>query len=413
MVGDVAMKYIKRDMEYLIIEASEDYSCILINGPRQVGKTTMLEHIKPQNMQVVSLDDFNEREMAKNDPSLFLSIHPAPLIIDEVQYAPELFTYIKIAIDRGAPAGSYWLTGSQAFHLMDLAGESLAGRTAILHLTSLSQHELYGTGRTSPFTLSLSDLKLRYQTHSPADINEIYKRIWLGGLPAYASGKYRRRDLFYAGYVQTYISRDIKDIATGVDSTRFYDFIRATACRAGQILNIHSIATEVHISDDTAKRWIQFLEKTGIIFFLYPFSNNLLKRTIKAPKLYFFDTGLVAYLTKHLTPEILANSSMCGAILENYVISEIRKSYLNEGDDFIMHYYRDKDGREIDLCIQCNGKIHPIGIKRSNRASLSMTSSFKLLEKSTIPVGTGAVICLEKDLSALDNNTLIIPVWLI
>lgn len=407
------MNYIKRDMENLILELNKEYSCILISGPRQVGKTTMLEHIRPRNMQMVTLDDLSERQLAKTDPELFLSLHSAPLIIDEVQYAPELFSYIKMAIDKGAPAGSYWLTGSQAFQLMTLAKESLAGRVALLHLSSLSQHELSGSGDLTPFSVSLPELQRRATTHTPADVNEIYERIWKGSLPGYVSGKFTNRNVFYSSYLQTYIDRDVREEIAGVDPTRFADFIRAAACRAGQMLNIHAIAGDVGISDDTAKRWLGILEKSDIIFYLHPYSNNLLKRTIKTPKLYFFDTGLVAYLTKYSSPEILMNGSINGAILENYVVSEIRKSYLNAGEECILHYYRDKDDKEIDLCIESDGKLHPIEIKRASTPTLSMVSSFDILRKSTIPVGTGAILCLKETLSALDKDTLIVPIWLI
>lgn len=407
------MNYIRRDMESLILQLNKEYSCILISGPRQVGKTTMLEHIRPENMQTVTLDDLSERQLAKTDPELFLSLHPAPIVIDEVQYAPELFSYIKMAIDKGAPAGSFWLTGSQAFQLMALAKESLAGRVAVLHLPPLSQHEISGTGESSPFSLSLPDLQRREKKRAPADANEIYNRIWKGSLPGYVSGKFSNRNIFYSSYLQTYIDRDVREEIAGVDPARFADFIRAAACRAGQMLNVHAIAGDVGISDDTAKRWLGVLEKSDIIFYLHPYSNNLLKRTVRTPKLYFFDTGLVAYLTRYSSPEILMNGSINGAILENYVVSEIRKSYLNAGEECILHYYRDKDDKEIDLCLESDGKLHPMEIKRASTPTPSMTSSFDVLRKSAIPVGTGAVLCLKETLSALDKNTLIVPIRLI
>ncbi len=410
---EVPMQYIKRDMESLILELSKEYSCILISGPRQVGKTTMLEHIKPSNMQVVTLDDLSERQLAKSDPEMFLSLHPTPLMIDEVQYAPELFSYIKIAIDKGAAPGSFWLTGSQAFKLMTLAQESLAGRVALLHLSSLSQHELYGKGSLQPFSVSADKLMERQTKSEKADINQIYERIWKGSLPGYAGGKFSNRNVFYASYLQTYIDRDVREVIEGIDSTRFADFIRAAACRAGQMLNIHSIAVDVGVSDETAKRWLAVLEKSDIIFYLYPYSNNLLKRTIKTPKMYFFDTGLVSYLTRYSSAEILMNGAINGAILENYVVSEIRKNYLNLGSECLLYYYRDKDDKEIDLCIEIDGKLHPIEIKRSSIPQKSMISSFDVLKKSSIPIGTGAVVCIKENVLALDKETLMIPVWLI
>lgn len=406
------MNYIKRDMEELIAELTKEYSCILITGPRQVGKSTMLEHIDGTRNKV-TLDDLQERNLARTDPEMFLKLHKPPVLIDEVQYAPELFSYIKIEIDRGADPGSYWLTGSQSYKLMNLAQESLAGRIAVLNLTSLSQHELYGKELVTPFEIDLDNIEKRTKNYASADIEDIFKRIWNGGLPGLASGKYTNRDIYYSSYLQTYISRDVKDITTIKDDITFANFIRAVACRVGQELNIHSVATDVDISDTTATQWLGLLEKSEIIFFLHPYSNNLLKRVIKTPKVYFFDTGLVSYLTRHSSAEILLNSSINGAILENYIVAEIRKSYLNAGKEPFMYYYRDKDQREIDLILESDGKLHPIEIKKSSNPTASMIKNFDVLKKSNMDVGQGAIICLKNNLSALDKNTLIVPVYCI
>lgn len=407
------MDYITRDMEGLVIELTKEYSCILVCGPRQVGKTTMLKNIITDNRAIVSLDDLEERNLAKTDPAMFLAVHPAPVLIDEVQYAPQLFSYIKMSIDNGAPAGSYWLTGSQAFRLMTLAQESLAGRVAVLHLSGISQKEMYGFGRNEPFTVSLHSISMRKDNRKPCDMIEIYERIWQGSLPALLGGKFTNRNIYYSSYLQTYIARDVRDEIEGVSEIQFLDFIRAAACRTGQLLNIHSIATDVGVSDQTAKRWLEVLEKSDVIFYLHPYSNNLLKRTVKAPKLYFFDTGLVAYLTRHSSPEILMNGALNGAILENYIVSEIRKTYLNAGEECYLHYYRDKDAKEIDLIIEVDGQLYPIEIKKSASPNIAMISSFHILEKALLPVGMGAVICLKDTLTALDANTLVIPVWAI
>lgn len=406
------MNYIKRDMEKIVVELSNEYACLLITGPRQVGKSTMLEHLD-SNRNRVTLDDLQERALAKNDPEMFLRLHKPPILIDEVQYAPELFSYIKIAIDNGAKAGSFWLTGSQSYKLMTLAKESLAGRIAILNLTTLSQHELYANGDNIPFKIDLDKLQERAERYKEADIEEIFQRIWNGALPGLASGKYTNRDIFYSSYLQTYLSRDIKDEIGVKGDIKFIDFIRAVACRIGQELNIHSVAIDVDISDDTAKRWLGLLEKAEIIFFLHPYSNNLLKRVIKTPKVYFFDTGIVCYLTKHSNAEILQNSSINGAILENYIVAEIRKTYLNEGKELFLYYYRDKEQREIDLILESDGILHPIEIKKSSNPSSSMVKNFNILKKSNLPTGQGAIICIKNSLTALDKDTLIIPMWCI
>lgn len=406
------MHYINRDMEKLVSDLAKEYSCILITGPRQVGKSTLLEHLDPERNKV-TLDDLQERNLAKQDPEMFLKIHKPPVLIDEVQYAPELFSYIKIAIDNGAPAGSFFLTGSQSYKLMHLAQESLAGRIAVLNLSSVSQHELYSDAELQPFDISVDHLSARAHNSAPADVEEIFKRIWNGGLPGLVSGKYTNRDVYYSSYLQTYLTRDVKEEITVKDDYKFIDFIRAAACRIGQELNIHSIASDVDVSDDTAKRWLGLLEKSEIIFYLHAYSNNLLKRVVKTPKLYFFDTGLVAYLTKYSTPKILQNGSINGAILENYVVAEIRKSYLNCGKELFMYYFRDKQQHEIDLILENDGMLHPIEIKKSSNPTASMIKNFDILKKAALPVSSGAIICMKDSFTALDRENLIVPVWCI
>ncbi len=408
------MPYITRSLEQKITELSKEYSCLLLIGPRQVGKTTMLEHLMTGSDRTkVTLDDADERRLAKTDPALFLEVHPAPLLIDEVQYAPELFSYIKIRVDNGALPGSYWLTGSQSFRLMRLAQESLAGRTAILHMPALSQSELFGSGRTSPLSLDLNALQERKTMLAPASPVEIYKRIWEGGMPGYRSGKFTDRDVFYSSYIQSYIDRDVTDMLPGVDKLLYADFIRAAACRVGQMLNIHDIASDVGVSDDTAKRWLQILEKSEVAFFLRPYSNNLLKRTVKTPKLYFFDTGLVAYLTRYSSPEILMNGAINGAILENYTVAEIVKTYHNSAKECFLHYYRDKDSHEIDLVFESDGELHPLEIKKTVNPGTELTGAFKVLDKASVPRGTGAILCLRNDLSAISRQAYIVPIWMI
>lgn len=407
------MKYIKRDMEAKIRSLAAEYACVLITGPRQVGKTTVLRSMMEENRTYVTLDDLEERSLAKRDPALFLQMHELPIFIDEVQYAPELFSYIKIAIDNGAAPGSFWLTGSQAFRMMELAQESLAGRVAILHMPSLSQHEVYGTGEATPFAVDLPALKMRKKTNAPADMASLYERIWNGSMPGLLSGKYTDRDIFYSSYLQTYIDRDVTEQIQLTDKLLFRDFIRAAACRAGQMLNVHDIASDIGVSDDTAKRWLQVLEKSDIIFYLRPYSNNLLKRTITTPKMYFFDTGLVAYLTRYSTPEILANGAINGAILENYVVAEIRKTYMNCGKECLMWYYRDKDSNEIDLVIESDGELHPLEVKRSVNPGTELTRAFRILDSGSVPRGVGAILCMRPELSAIDAKHLIIPIWMI
>ena len=406
--------YIARTLEKKFLEVSNDYACVLLTGPRQVGKSTMLRHLMKETARSeVSLDDLEERQLAKKDPALFLQLHSAPVLINEVQYAPELFSYIKMAVDNGAAPGSYWLTGSQTYRLMELAQESLAGRVAILRMSALSQLELYGTGNAAPFSLELENIQERKTSLSSATPQQIYQRIWEGALPGYRSGKYKDRNVFYSSYVQTYIDRDVSTDIPGVDKLIFADFIRAAACRSGQMLNLHDIAGDIGVSNDTAKRWMRELEKSGIVFFLRPYSNNLLKRTIKTPKMYFFDTGLVSYLTRYSNSEILMNGAMNGAILENYVVAEIIKTYSNNAQECLLHYYRDKNSNEIDLVMESDGKLHPFEIKKSVNPPTQIASTFKLLDKASIPRGEGAIICLRENFTAIDRSTFIVPAWMI
>ncbi len=407
------MTYIKRDLEPKILSLSKEYSAILITGPRQVGKTTILRQLMQKDRAYVTLDDLEDRAMAQNDPALFLQLHDRPILIDEVQYAPQLFSYIKIEIDNGAEPGSFWLTGSQSFRMMELAQESLAGRVALLHMPSLSQHEIYGSGNNSPFSIDLNALKERATTHAPADMQEIYQRIWKGSMPGLISSRFSDRDVFYSSYLQTYIDRDVSELINLTDKLIFRDFIRAAACRIGQLLNIHAIAQDVGVSDDTAKRWFQVLEKSDIIFYLRPYSNTLLKRTVKTPKLYFFDTGLVAYLTKYSSPDILANGALNGAILENYVVSEVLKTYQNDAKECLLWYYRDKEMHEIDMIIESDGMLHPLEVKRSVNPGSKLIGAFDILNKGSVPKGKGALLCMRPTLSAVNSDNYIIPIWMI
>ena len=261
--------------------------------------------------------------------------------------------------------------------------------------------------------MTLQNLNRRKEHLASCNATEMYERIWNGGMPGHRSGKYTDRDVFYSSYIQTYINRDVSDMIPGVDKLLFADFIRAAACRVGQMLNTHDIAQDVGVSDDTAKRWLQVLEKSEVIFYLRPYSNNLLKKTVKTPKMYFFDTGLAAYLTKYSSPQILMNGAINGAILENYTVAEIRKTWLNSAKECLLHYYRDKETNEIDMVIESDGELHPLEIKKSTNPGTELASAFKVLDKASVPRGTGAILCLREELSAIDRNTYILPIWMI
>lgn len=410
------MEYIKRSMEDVFLRLNKEYAAILVTGPRQVGKTTMLRKLMEEDERVreyVSLDDLSERQLAKSDPAMFFQLHRPPMFIDEVQYAPELFPYIKIQIDMNYNPGDFWLTGSQLFKLMDGVQESLAGRVALLHLSPLSQQEVYHSCPAAPFTVDLEVLAGKQKHIAPVTTVEMFERIFAGGMPALISGKYSDRAHFYSDYISTYLERDVKEISGTIDSLKFIRFITAAAARAGQILNYKSVADDCDIAQVTAKSWMGILEKLGIIFYLHTYSNNVLKRTIKAPKLYFYDTGLVCYLTKWSSADTAMNGAMSGALFENYAVSEIIKSYQNTGKEPYLYYYRDKDMKEIDLLIEGDGKLCPVEIKKTAMPEKKLTRVFGVIDKSPLRLGTGAVLCMADKLGAFDKDNLIVPLWMI
>ena len=389
------------------------FSRIILRLKINLGKTTMLQKLmEGTDRSYVSLDDLHERNLAKTDPELFLQLHKPPVLIDEVQYALELFTYIKIYVDKNRNRGDFWLTGSQAFKLMQGMQESLAGRVAVLSLTSLSQAEIYGDS-LEPFVLDMEKLSARSRERKPANVGEIFDRIYKGSMPAVISGQNKNTHIFYSSYVTTYIERDVRALSDSIDSLKFLRFITAVAARCAQMLNIADIARDADINQKQVKGWLGILETLGIIFYLHSYSNNMLKRLVKTPKLYFYDTGLVCYLTKWSSAETLESGAMNGAILENYVVSEIMKTYLNNGKAPFMYYYRDKDAKEIDIVLEHDGVLNPIEIKKSANPGSELVKVFGLLNNASIPRSKGAVICMKPELSAIDRENYIVPVWVI
>lgn len=409
------MEYIKRFMEEVFLKLNEQYPAILVTGPRQVGKTTMLQKLiefEGKNRHYVSLDDLNVRALAKSDPAMFFQIHQPPVLIDEVQYAPELFTYIKISVDQNQRPGDFWMTGSQLFKLMEGVQESLAGRVALLHLSPLSQQEIY-MGQPGAFSLDFETLQKKQAISPVVTTPQIFERVFAGGMPALISKKYEDRGFFYSSYLSTYLERDVRELSGSIDSLKFLNFITAVAARTSQMVNYKGIADDCDIDQTTAKSWLRILETLGIVFYLHPYSNNVLKRTIKTPKLYFYDTGLVCYLTKWSSYETAMNGAMNGALLENYVISEIQKSCQNVGKEPYLYYYRDKDAKEIDLLMEGDGYLYPIEIKKSVTPQRKMMNNFSVIEKAPLQRGTGAIICTAEKLGAFDRDNLIIPVSLL
>ncbi|MDR3263763.1 MAG: ATP-binding protein [Clostridiales bacterium] len=403
--------YIKRHIEQVVSSLIKEYPCILISGPRQVGKTTLIENLQEAVPRTyISLDDIAVRDMAKNDPKLFLQIYKPPICIDEVQYAPELFPYIKMIVDKNHRAGDFILTGSQIYRLMRSVSESLAGRIAILDMQGIALSEIIGLPNR-PF---LPDFDDYVDKTLPANIDApfIFERIFNGSMPLIVSGARSDTAFYYSSYITTYLQRDIRAIAQ-VDEEKFFRFLTATAVRSAQILNVTEIARDAGISLPTAQGWLDILETLGIIFYLHPYSNNLLKRTIKKPKIYFYDTGLVCFLSKWNSANAMMTGAASGALLETFAISEIMKTYINAGRRPFIYYYRDSDMREIDLLIEQNQKLYPVEIKKASTIDKRITGTFRLIEKSGLKQGSGAIICLNDRFNAIDRKTLIIPIGLI
>lgn len=403
---------LERTLSKTVKEVDQSFPVLLLTGPRQVGKTTLLEMCAGKTRNYVTLDDLEQRELAKTDPALFLQSHQPPLIIDEVQYAPELFSAIKIIVDREKKKGLFWLTGSQKFHLMRGITESLAGRVAIIDLLGLSQAEISGRAGTSmPFMPTPEWIdSAKKQVNTSKSLLDIYELIWRGSFPALNQDTAISRDIFYKSYVQTYIQRDVRDMMNISDTLAFNRFLGAVAARTGQLLNYSDIARDVDIDHKTAKAWLSVLETSGLVYLLQPYFRNVTKRIVKTPKLYFLDTGLCSYLTQWPTAASLEAGAMSGPLLETYLFSEILKSYWHNGKTARFYYYRDLDQKEVDLIIETGEAFYPVEFKKTASPSRTASKHFHLLEKLGKAVGHGAVLCfVEKDIP-LSRDVTAIPV---
>ena len=406
--------YIPRTIEPQIVRASQQFPALLLTGARQVGKTTLLRHVSPAQRAYVTLDDPLVLSLARTDPALFMQRFTPPVLIDEIQYAPGLLPYIKMAADRAGEAGLFWLTGSQQFHLMKGVSESLAGRVAILHLLGLSRREQLGKGlEAAPFIPAPQEIARRSAAGRKLTLKELYGLIWRGALPAIALNPAVERDLFYGSYVQTYLQRDVRDLARVGDELAFLRFLRAAAARSGQLLNLADLARDADVAPNTAKNWLSILQAAETIYLLETYHTNVTQRLVKAPKLYFLDTGLAAYLTEWASPETLEAGAMSGAILETWIVAELLKSYWHTGRRPPFHYYRDKDQREIDLLIVLDGVVYPLEIKKTASPGRDDVRHFGTLERLGLPVGPGGVICLAEQALPLTETSQSIPAWML
>ena len=366
--------YIKRHLENEVMKASKNYPVVMVCGQRQVGKSTMLNHIKETDRKYVTLDDINARRLAETDVGLFFETYGTKLLIDEFQRVPSILVEIKRIVDEKALSGEdnsgmFWLTGSQKFKMMQNVSESLAGRVAVFDMASLSNAEIEGR-EAHCFSPELGVLKEIAKTARKKNIHEIYQNIFRGGMPKLVTSDIDR-DRFYSDYVNTYLERDIKDLSQVGKLSEFYDFLVLLAARTAQELKYDELAKAIGVSAPTVKNWVSILERSGVIVILRPYASTLTNRLVKTPKLYFMDTGLCAYLCRWPTAETLENGAMDGAFLETYVVSEIIKSYYNAGKTPDLYYYRDIDKKEIDLLIEKGDKLYPIEVKKAKNPAYS------------------------------------------
>ncbi len=403
--------YIKRHIENAVLERAKMKGAVVVTGARQVGKTTLIENLKP-DIAKITFDDLLTRSRAAEEPSVFFDFYPPPLFIDEVQYAPVIFHYIKILLDKSGNKGDFFLTGSQSFELMQNVTESLAGRAGILELLGLSLREINEERWTKPFIPTLEYLKSRKAVTPSFNVSRAWEIIHRGCMPELVANPDYKWQEFYADYTKTYIERDVRSLTQVADEDSFYKFMTVCAAMTGQMLNLSSLAKDVGISEPTAKRWLSILKTSGIVCLLKPYSNNAIKRAVKTPKLHFLDIGLAAYLTRWLTPETLSNGAMNGAFFESFVVSEILKSYTNAGLEADLYYIRDGHKKEIDLLIHKNNILYPIEIKTTAEPGPEDIRHFSILDDiKGINIGEGGVICMAHDILPLKGKNYIIPLW--
>ena len=407
--------YIERHLEKVLRNPDYIRGVMAVTGSRQTGKSTLIEKISNDTgMTSVTLDDINRRELAKNNPKNFLAMLPTPLYIDEVQYAPELFPYMKIHVDKTKEMGAYYISGSQRFNMIKNLSESLAGRVGIFELLGLSMREINGDTFDEPFVPTVDYLKKRKST--PVKLTELWKIIHRGSYPELYAKSNIIWENFYNDYINTYIERDVHQLENIGDEVKFYQFMQAVAANSGNLFNVDSIANNIGITRIICEKWLSVLRASNLIYLLPPYHSNVTKRAIKTPKIYFLDTGLMAFLTKWHTPEQIETGATSGAFLETFVFCEILKSFYNAGIDpkTYLYFYRDKDNNEIDFIINYNSKLHPIEVKKKSNPDLRDIAAFRFIEQNEIyERGNGAVICTNDDIIPLNDKDNIVPFFYI
>jgi predicted AAA+ superfamily ATPase len=393
---------------------SSFFKAVLVTGARQVGKTTMLRHLaEGRNRTYVTLDNMPARNLAKADPILFFQTYKPPILIDEVQYAPELFHRIKILCDESEDTGLFWLTGSQQFDMMKNVRETLAGRIGILELYSLSKNEKDGVFFDDDLDFTLPCLQARQSQTSKNDITGVFEHIWRGGMPQIVRADAEQRQEYYNAYVSTYLMRDVAEFGGVADALRFGKFLAACAALISAQVNCKTLADAAEISQPTAKEWLRLLEGMGIVYLLRPYANNALKRIAKTPKLYFCDTGLAAHLSMWLTRDALMNGAAAGHYFENFAVIELLKNYAYSKSKANLTYYRDANAKEIDIFAERGNVIHPLEIKKSANPDSREIRKFNVLDKASADRGCGGILCMCEEVIPIDPKNCFIPCNLI
>ena len=387
----------------------KQFRVLLITGSRQVGKSTLLKNKLLPEYDYVTLDDFSDLSIAQKDAALFFINFPLPVIVDEVQRAPNLFLQIKLLADNSEEKGKIILTGSQSYKLLSNASDSLAGRVCIINMSSLSLREKYGIDFNTEFLPTeeyISKRKKSVKTYA-----NLWNHIWRGSMPELADDTIEW-EAFYRSYIRTYIDRDVADLIDVKNLVKFNNFMQCIASRVGELFNADSLARDVGVTSKTISQWTSILESSGVIKLLQPYEKNVSNRAVKTPKIYFMDTGLVCHLVGWSSSQVAMNGAMSGSLFENFVISEIIKSYYNSGHDSKdIYFYRDKDKKEIDLIIEKDNILYPIEIKKSAQPTIDMAKSLSVLHK--IPgktVGQGCILCQCDKMHYLSDNVAALPV---
>lgn len=399
--------YISRTIENKVKELTKEFKVLVVTGARQVGKSTMLKHCAPKRTYV-SLGKPNIREFANTEPELFLQRYKPPVIIDEIQYAPILLDYIKEIVDNSEKRGQYWLTGSQPFHLMKNVSETLAGRAAIINMLGLSINEKQNS-IDFPINFNEEYLDLQRKKSNKLSLQTVFELIFKGSYPELYASNISNLEIYYSSYLQTYIERDIRALTTIENENSFIKFMRIVAARTGQVVKYNQLALEAGISQPTAKKWLSLLITSGIVYLLEPYYENLTKRLTKMPKLYFYDTGLCAFLCGWSSAKVLEQGAMNGAFFENFVVIEILKNFLNNGKKPSLFFYRDTEQKEIDLIIEQNQQLFPIEIKLTASPNKAMVKNFSILPEDKYT--SGALLCMTSEDYPITSKVNAIPVW--